>query len=414
MKEAEQSEKDARKKRDPRKRRRLVVLGSLAVIFIAVGIAYGLYWALVLRYEQSTDDAYVAGNRVAVMAQEKGTAVAVLADDTTQVHRGQTLVRLDDSNARIAVQQAKAGLAAAVRRTEALYATEKQLQAGVAKGRATLDLARSDYARNRKMHKLGYYPTEKLQHSKTLVDVDERSLAAAKQALRAVHAKLANTDLAGNPRVRAAAAHLRAAWLALKRTRIVAPISGMVAKRSVQVGHDVAPGTALMQIVPLNQLWVDANFKESALGSIHVGQPVVMQADVYGSSVDFHGRVLGIGAGTGSAFSLLPPQNATGNWIKVVQRVPVRIGIAKADLARHPLRIGLSMDVTVETNRHQAQGEKSEIVDPRAYKTTVYKKQTDGANRLIAQIIAANTVGNPAKGVAVSGSGHKAGASHGD
>jgi membrane fusion protein (multidrug efflux system) len=413
MNKKEHSEEVSKKKRDPRKRRRRIALASLAAIFIVVGITYGVYWAMVGRYEQSTDDAYVAGNRVAVMPQEKGTVVAVLADNTMRIHRGQVLVRLDDSDARIALQQAKAALAAKVRQVTALHATEKQLQAQAAKQQATLDLARHDHSRDKAMHKLGYYSTQKLQHSATLVDVDKRSLAAAKQALQALRAKLGNSDVAHNPQVRVAAAQVRAAWLTLKRTRIVAPVSGMVAKRSVQVGDDVDPGTALMGIVPLDQLWVEANFKESALGSIHVGQPVVMHADVYGSSVNFHGRVLGIGAGTGSAFSLLPPQNATGNWIKVVQRVPVRIGISRANLDRHPLRIGLSMNVTVET-RHGAHGVKGKIVDPGAYKTTVYNEQASGASRLIAQIITANTVGNRAKGVAVSDSGTRAGASHGN
>ncbi|MGH8274687.1 MAG: efflux RND transporter periplasmic adaptor subunit [Gammaproteobacteria bacterium] len=413
MSEENNSGKDVEKTPDPRKRRRRIALVSLAAIFVLAGVTYGTYWAVVGRYRQSTDDAYVAGNRVAVMAQEKGTVVAVLADNTVRVHRGQTLIRLDDADARIALQQAKSQLASTVRQTNALYANERQLHAQVAKQQATLDLARSDYSRNKKMHGLGYYSTKNLEHSATLVDVDKRGLAAARQSLQAVRARLENTGIADNPEVRLAAARVRAAYLALKRTTIVAPVSGYVAQRSVQVGEDIDPGTALMAIVPLNQLWVEANFKESQLGSIRVGQPVTMQADAYGGSATFHGRVIGLGAGTGSAFSLLPPQNATGNWIKVVQRVPVRIGIARADLARHPLRIGLSMDVTVETG-HGAHGIKVKIVDPGTYKTTVYDGQATGAKQLIARIILDNSGGNSAKEVAASQPDSRNGAGHGE
>ncbi|MGH8428530.1 MAG: efflux RND transporter periplasmic adaptor subunit [Gammaproteobacteria bacterium] len=406
-------EKDVEKTPDPRKRKRRIALVSLAVIFAALGVTYGAYWAVVGRYRQSTDDAYVAGNSVAVMAQEKGTVVAVLADDTVRVHQGQTLIRLDGADARIALQEAKAQLAATVRQTNALYANEKQLQAEVAKQRATLELARSDYSRNKKMNGLGYYSTKNLEHSATLVDVDKRGLTAAEQALQGVRARLKESGIADNPEVRLAAARVSAAYLALKRTTIVAPVSGYVAQRSVQVGEDIDPGTALMAIVPLNQLWVEANFKESQLGSINIGQPVTMQADAYGGSATFHGRVIGVGAGTGSAFSLLPPQNATGNWIKVVQRVPVRIGISQADLARHPLRIGLSMDVTVETGR-DASAVMGKIVDPGAYKTTVYDAQAAGAKQLIAQIIRDNGGDGSVKEVAASDSDSRTGAPHGE
>lgn len=387
---------------DPRKRRRRIALLGLAAGFIVAAAAYSSYWAAVGRYRQSTDDAYVAGNRVAVMAQEPGTVVAVLADNTMQVRRGETLVQLDDANARIALQQAKAQLASTVRRINALYTTEKQQQADVGKQRATLQLAESDYSRNKNMHALGYYSSKNLKHSATLVNVNERSLTAAQQTLEGTRAQLGDTGIPNNPEVRLAAAHVRAAWLALQRTQVVAPVSGRIAERGVQVGEQVQPGLALMAIVPLDRVWVEANFKESQLGNIHVGQPVVMHADVYGGSVSFHGRVIGIGAGSGSAFSLLPPQNATGNWIKVVQRVPVRIGISKSDLAHHPLRIGLSMKVTIETAAN-AHDPANAIVDPGTYKTAVYALQADGADQLIAQIIHANCFGTEAHAIAASG-----------
>ena len=383
---------------NPRRRRRIIALASLTALFLALGASYAVYWAAVGRFHESTDDAYVAGNRVPVMTQISGTVVSVLTDDTMRVQRGQTLVRLDDSDARIALQKAKANLAATVRQVSAMYATEKQLRAQVAKQESTLKLARKDYKRNKAMHALGYFTTKSLEHSGTLVNVDGLSLTEAKQALKALQARLGTTDVADNPQVKLAAARVRSAYLALRRTKIVAPVSGYIAKRSVQVGQDVTPGTALMAIVPLHQLWVEANFKESELDKIHIGQPALMHADMFGDSVTFRGKVIGLGAGTGSAFSLLPPQNATGNWIKVVQQVPVRIGIATADLDRHPLRIGLSMEVTVDTGAGKAS--RVAIFDPGTYTTPVYKAQDSGVSGLIASIIRDNAPGMAGENVA--------------
>lgn len=405
-------EESSKQSPNPRRRRRVIALSSLTALFLAVGTAYAVYWGAVGRFHQSTDDAYVAGNRVPVMAQVSGTVVGVLADDTMRVHRGQTLVRLDDSDAHIALQKAKANLASIVRQVTAMYATEKQLQAQVAKQKSTLKLARKDYKRNKAMHALGYFTTKSFEHSGTLVDVDGLSLTEARQALQALRARLGTTDVADNPDVKLAAARVRAAYLALRRTKIVAPVSGYIAKRSVQVGQNVTPGTALMAIVPLHQLWVEANFKESELDKIHIGQPAVMHADMFGDSVTFHGKVIGLGAGTGSAFSLLPPQNATGNWIKVVQRVPVRIGVATSDLDRHPLRIGLSMEVTVDTDAGKVST--GPIFDPGTYTTPVYKSEDAGASGLIASIIRDNAAGMTGENVAATAHvGTGAGAHHG-
>lgn len=406
------TEEQSKQSSNSRRRKRILALASLTAIFLVAGAAYGIYWGTIGRFRQSTDDAYVAGNRVPVMARVHGTVVTVLADDTMQVHRGQVLVRLDNSDARIALQQAQASLATTVRRINALYATEKQLQAQVAKQQSTLRLARKDYSRNKDMHALGYFSTKSLEHSGTVVDVDNLSLTEARQALQAIRSRLGNTDVADNPEVKLAAAHVRAAYLALQRTNIVAPVSGYIAKRSVQVGQDVAPGAALMAIIPLNQVWVEANFKESQLDKIKIGQPAAMHADMFGNSVTFHGKVIGLGAGTGSAFSLLPPQNATGNWIKVVQRVPVRIGIAASDLARHALRVGLSMDVTVDTNG--GSGNVGRIVDPGSYTTPVYDTRAAGAEQLIASIIRDNTTGDDVGNVAAAEhASSKSGVRHG-
>jgi membrane fusion protein (multidrug efflux system) len=403
-----------------RSRARRLALGSLAALFAVAGAGYGAYWLMSARFHESTEDAYIAGNRVPVMAEVHGTVVALMTDNTLPVREGQTIVRLDDTDARLALEQAEAKLAATVRRIQGEYAKEKQLEAETATHKAALELAESDYRRNRNLHSSGYYSTQLLEHSATSLEVNRHELAAAEQALRVLRADLRDTDLAHHPDVELAAAEVRTAYLALERTNIVAPVAGFVANRNVQVGQQVDPGAALMAIVPSDEIWVDANFKESQLDRIRIGQPVLMHADAYGGSVAFHGRVIGIGAGTGSAFSVLPPQNATGNWIKVVQRVPVRIGLARDELERHRLQIGLSMEVAVDTRpdadarfdggsrfdsekldeggtgrgagtrQSSSAPGRYEIVVPTSYETAVYDSRGRDADGLIARIISAN------------------------
>ncbi|HEX5419258.1 MAG TPA: efflux RND transporter periplasmic adaptor subunit [Gammaproteobacteria bacterium] len=381
---------------DRQPRRRRIALGSLAVMFAVAGAAYSGYWLTAGRYHESTEDAYVAGNRVPVMAEIHGTVVALMADNTMPVRQGQTIVRLDDTDARVALEQAEAKLASTVRRIQGEYAKEKQLEAEAATRKASLALAETDYRRSRNLHAKGVTSTQVLEHSATSVEVNRHEAAAAERALEVLRADLGATGVAHHPDVKLAAAEVRAAYLALERTKIVAPIAGFVANRNVQVGQQVDPGAPLMAIVPRDEVWVEANFKESQLDGIRIGQAVLMHADAYGGSVAFHGKVIGIGAGTGSAFSVLPPQNATGNWIKVVQRVPVRIGIARTELERHRLQIGLSMDVTVDTRADADPNETSralDIVDPAGYTTSVYDSRGADADGLIARIIAANVSG---------------------
>ncbi|HEU4617891.1 MAG TPA: efflux RND transporter periplasmic adaptor subunit [Gammaproteobacteria bacterium] len=375
---------------DRQPRRRRVALGSLAALFAVAGAAYTGYWLTTGRYHESTEDAYVAGNRVPVMTEVHGTVVALLADNTMPVRQGQTIVRLDDTDARVALAQAEAKLASTVRRINAEYAKEKQLEAETATRKASLALSESDYRRNRNLHAKGVASTEVLEHSAADVEVNRHELAAAEQALEVLRADLGHTDLAHHPEVELAAAEVRAAYLALERTKIVAPVAGFVANRNVQVGQQVDPGEPLMAVVPSDEIWIDANFKESQLDGIRIGQPVVMHADAYGGSVAFHGKVIGIGAGTGSAFSVLPPQNATGNWIKVVQRVPVRIGVAKDEIEDHRLQIGLSMEVTVHTREDAEAPDSLEVIDPATYTTSVYDARGTEADGLIARIIDAN------------------------
>ncbi|MGE5625314.1 MAG: HlyD family efflux transporter periplasmic adaptor subunit [Bacillota bacterium] len=370
--------------------RKRALLG-LSALFLAAALGYGTYWVLRGRFHETTDDAYVAGNPVPVMAEAPGIVKAVLTDDTSEVHQGDVLVELDDADARVALQEAESKLASTVRHVEQLYATAKQLDAKVATEQATLALARSDYTRHKNLNARGYYSDSALEHSATDVQVDEHSVTEAEQALSAVRAQTANTDVIDHPDVKLAAAEVRAAYLNLARMTIVSPVAGYVAKRSVQVGQHVDGGGPLMVVVPPNQMWVDANFKESQLARIHPGQPVILRSDLYGGGVVFHGTVAGVDAGTGSAFALLPPQNATGNWIKVVQRVPVRVSLTPGDSARHPLRIGLSMAVDVDTL--STDGAAGDPPAAPSYATQVYDARLAGAEQLIDRIIRDNSTG---------------------
>ena len=373
---------------DPRTRRRwlAIVVGAFALI----GVAYTAYWALVLRYSQSTDDAYVSGNVVQITPQIAGTVVKIAADDTQFVRAGDTLVELDPADAKLALEQADAKLARTVREVRGMFATNGQLHATVDMRDAELARAAEDLRRRERLAAAGAVSGEELQHAQNALAAARAAFVAAQQALAANQARTEHTAVANHPEVLAAAAQVHDAYLDVARTRLPAPVSGYVAKRSVQLGQRVAPGTPLMAIVPLDEVWVDANFKEPQLASMRIGQSVTLQADLYGGKVRYHGTVAGFGAGTGSAFSLLPAQNATGNWIKIVQRVPVRIALDRHELAEHPLQIGLSMQVDVDT--HQRDGARLPHEPGRltSYATDVYDAADAAAGERVRAIIAAN------------------------
>jgi membrane fusion protein (multidrug efflux system) len=372
--------------------RRKWLLGVLTLVFLLGGGAYGAYWALIGRFEESTDDAYVAGNTVPLTTQVIGTVTAIRADSTQRVREGQPLVLLDSTDARIALEQTEARLAQTVREVQGLYQTEAQQEANVSLQQARLAQSRSDYRRDRDLIHQNYVSAQDYQHSGTQVDVDRAGLEVAEHQLAATRAAVANTELANHPEVRLAAANLRDAYIALKRTTIRVPVTGYVDKRNVQVGERVSPGTPLMAIVPLNQLWVEANFKEPQLRNLRIGQSVSLTSDLYGGSVVYHGRVIGLGAGTGSAFAVLPPQNATGNWIKVVQRVPVRIGLDPGEVDAHPLRIGLSMEAVIDTHDRRGTVLRADPQSRDVYVTHVYQDEEKGVSALISRIVQQNTV----------------------
>ena len=368
------------------KRKRMMTL-LVSVILIAA-IAYGLYYFLVARFHEDTDDAYVNGNVVQITPQVAGTVVSVNADDTQTVKAGDPLVVLDPADSRIALQSAEANLGQVVRQVRGLYADDSQYQAQVAVRQADLSRAQDDLKRRMTVAQTGAVSQEEISHARDAVRSAQAALDVAQQQLAANHALTANTTIAHHPNVQAAAAKVRDAYLNNARNTLPAPVTGYVAKRSVQVGQRVAPGNPLMAIVPLNAVWVDANFKEVQLKHMRIGQPVELTADVYGSSVKYHGKVVGFSAGTGSAFSLLPAQNATGNWIKVVQRLPVRIAIDPQELEKHPLRIGLSMqvDVSIKDDTGGELGRAQNTV----YQTNVFDKYGDEADAKIARIVAEN------------------------
>jgi membrane fusion protein, multidrug efflux system len=380
------------------KRKRMMTL--LVIVILIAAIAYGLYYFLVARFHESTDDAYVNGNVVQITPQVTGTVIAVNADDTQTVKAGDPVVVLDPADARVALQQSEANLGQVVRQVRGLFADDNQYQAQVEVREADLSRAQDDLRRRMLVAQTGAVSQEEISHARDAVKSAQAALDAARQQLASNRALTANTTIADHPNVEAAAAKVRDAYLANARNTLPAPVTGYVAKRSVQVGQRVSPGNALMAIVPLGGVWVDANFKEVQLKHMRIGQPVELTADVYGSSVVFHGKVVGFSAGTGSAFSLLPAQNATGNWIKVVQRLPVRIALDPQELEKHPLRIGLSMNVDVSIKDENG-GQLGDVQNT-VYQTNVFDKYGDQADAEIARVIAENAGPNAGQGASQS------------
>jgi membrane fusion protein, multidrug efflux system len=325
--------------------RRLALLGMLA---FSAAVAYALYWVLVGRHYESTDDAYVDGDLVQITSEVPGSVLALNVDDTQAVRRDQTLLELDPADARVALSNAEARLARAVREVRALFATAEQLRALIDDREILFRRAQDDYRRRTDLLQDGAVSSEELSHKQDDIAQIRADLNEAREQLKATTAKIDGTTIATNPQVLIAEADMRDAALTLRRTRISAPVNGVVARRAVQIGQRVAPGTPLMAVVPLEAVWIDANFKEVQLKDMRVGQPAEVHADIYGRSVKYQGKLVGLSAGSGNAFALLPAQNASGNWIKIVQRVPIRILLDPEQLKTYPLRVGLSATVTVD------------------------------------------------------------------
>jgi membrane fusion protein (multidrug efflux system) len=380
----------------PAPRRNKLAAASIAAGLLLAAAGYGVYWSTTLQFREVTEDAYVEGNLVQVTTQIAGTVTAIAADNTDRVGAGQELVRLNDVDARLALERSEALLAKTVRQVRAQYASASQMQANVDLRRAELSKVQADFDRRSQLVKSGAISGEDLEHAREAVRTAQAALASAGQQFAANHALVDSTSVATHPEVMGAAAQVKDAYIATVRTSVPSPIAGMVARRNVQVGQRVAAGTALMAIVPVDTAWVTANFKESQLRHLRSGQPVELTADAYGKDVIYHGSVVGEEAGTGSAFSLMPAQNATGNWIKVVQRVPVRIALSPAEIARHPLQLGLSMRVSVDTHKRDWPRLTPGSPTRQSYRTDVFAGEGRAADSVVASIIAANAPANPA------------------
>lgn len=386
---------------NPTRKKALITLFSVIAV---LGIGWSVYeWRVASHYE-STDNAYVQGNLIQITPQIGGTVTAILADDTDFVKAGQTLVKLDPADSKLALDQAEANLAQVVRQVRTLYANNGSLSAqvklresDVARAQSEVSRATDDLNRRKSLAGNGAVSKEELNHAQTQLTNGTSALAsalagvtAAKQQLLSNQAMTDDTSIEKHPSVLLAATKVREAWLATQRAALPSPVDGYVARRTVQLGQRVAAGMPMMAIVPRNQLWVDANFKEVQLRHIRIGQPVKVTADVYGSKVEYKGVVAGLGMGTGSAFALLPAQNATGNWIKVVQRVPVRVSLDAEQLAKNPLRIGLSMEATVDVSQQDGKMLADASRDSESMQTSVYASLDSGASAEVRRIIAAN------------------------
>jgi membrane fusion protein (multidrug efflux system) len=371
-----------------RRQRWLIIL---TVALVVVALAVGAWWVLYASNYQNTDDAYVAGDLVNVMPQVSGTVVSIAADETDLVKGGQELIKLDPTDARIALQDAEQQLARTVRQTRTVFANRDQLLAVVGQRRADLNRAQADFDRRKNLAATGAVSGEELGHARDELKAAQDALTAAQKNLAASTALVGRTGVADNPDVQAAATQVERAWLTLQRTSVRAPVSGYVAKRGVQLGDHIAAGAPLMAIVPLERMRVEANFKEVQLRRMRIGQPASVVADLYGGKVKYHGTVQGVGLGTGAAFALLPAQNATGNWIKVVQRVPVRIALRADELRAHPLRIGLSTRVSVEIRDDSGLALAQSLREEPVLSTSTYELDNSEIKARIAEIIRENT-----------------------
>jgi membrane fusion protein (multidrug efflux system) len=370
------------------------------------GLLYGAYWYFIARHWADTADAYVHGNQDPLMPQVSGIVTAVLADDTELVREGDVLVELDATNARLALDRAEASLANTVRQIHQLFQQVDEQAATVELQQANLVQAHKDFLRAQGLESRHNISQQEYQHALTAWETAQSSLSEARYKLKALQAITEGTTVRDHPRVKLQITALRQAYVDLERTRLRAPVTGYVAQRTVQVGQQVAPGKALLAIIPLDQIWVEANFKETDLADMRVGQPARVSSDLYGAGVQYHGTVLGISPGTGSVFELLPPQNATGNWIKVVRRVPVRIGLGAKDVRAHPLRLGLSMAVSVDVTNAAGPVLGEAAAGRTHYRTSVYRSEDKRLRRLIEKIIRENGGAGPSPSPADSGHGH--------
>lgn len=365
---------------------------SLAIFFILIGSGLFLIWMFVWQFEESTNDAYVGGNIIHLSSQISAPISKIFTDDTDLVEEGQLLILLDDTVTKVNLEQAKATLGLNVRQVAQLFSNVSQLQANVEVQKSQLELAKLDYERRESLINTKGVSLEDLQTNRSRFNVAKSNLIYAQAQLEAAIAQVQGTTIETHPSVEQAKAGVRSAFINQYRTQVFSPAIGFIAKRSGQVGQWVDPGSALLGIVPLFDIWVDANFKETQLKHMRIGQPVKLVADMYGGDVIYHGKVVGLTPGSGDVFNILPPQNATGNWIKIVQRVPVRVSLDPQELLEHPLVLGLSMNVTVDTTDRSGK-RLSEVARKEVrYSTFIFEQQGIKAEPLIEEIVQKNRV----------------------
>ena len=361
----------------------------LLLLLIAIGSA--AYWFFFIKGFEETEDAYVSGNQVMVSAQVAGNISKINVDNMDPVQAGDVLLELDDTNTKLSFEQAKSNLANAVRQISQLNYTVKQLKSAVRANEITLAQAQGNLNRRVQLVKDRAIDKESFQHAKEAVELAKANLTTSQNQLEANQALLLDGPLSEQPQIQSAVSNLKQAWLNLERTKIRSPIKGYVARRNAQVGQAVSVGGALMAVVTTDQMWLDANFKETQLTHMRIGQSAEIHFDLYGKDKTFNGKVVGIEMGTGSAFSLLPTQNATGNWIKVVQRVPVRIQLDPQQLAENPLRIGLSATVKVNVTDSQGETLRNQARTTTLYSTNALQYDESAVNNLIESIIRDNS-----------------------
>ncbi|NGX47934.1 MAG: Multidrug export protein EmrA [Chlamydiae bacterium] len=374
----------------PKHKKRKRLLWIITAVFLGIGIAGFFYWLFVWRFEESTNDAYVHGNQVIVTPQISGHIISVTVDDTEVVEEGRILVELNTIDRKMVLENTKNTLAEMVRNVTQMFENVSMLKADVEANKAAFAKAGQDYKHRKALVKSGGVSKEEFQHSEAFFIEAFANLLSVQYSLRGAQALVENTTIETHPLIEKAKDDLREALVNFVRCTILSPVHGMVAMKKAQVGESISPDTPLMMIVPLDQIWVDANFKEVQLKKIRIGQPVNLKSDIYGGDMIYHGVVIGIAAATGSVMSVLPPQNATGNWIKIVQRLPVRIKLEPSELKRFPLRLGLSMDVTVDI--HDTSGKMIPKPPPPGalYTTDIFDNQDEGADAMIKKIIEEN------------------------
>lgn len=398
-KDKDGKDKDGKEKEDPKaKRKKVIILSVIAAVFILAGLAWLLYDIFVLSKRETTDDAYVKGDMVTISSRVAGTVIEVGVEETERVHQGQVLIRLDPVDANVSLMNAEGQLAQAVREAQAKMQQANQADAAIPQRRAQYEQARDEYNRRHPLLERRAVSAEEVDSGKRQMQQAAAALAAAEREAAAAHAQVDGTTVENYPAVIQARSQFRNAWVNSGRNAIVSPIEGYAARRQVQVGQRIQAGQDLLTVVPLQDLWVDANLKETQLQNVRIGQPVKITTDMY-SDIEYHGKVVGLNAGTGSAFSLLPAENATGNWIKVVQRLPVRVAIDAEDLRKHPLRIGLSTDVTIDTHDRDGRVLSDKVRDKPLATTNVYQEEMGEADQRAMEIIRANTVDGTPKPV---------------